>query len=211
MMKDAPYCKDLHDLIEDDSVKPSKMSDKDWEKLNRKTIGCIRQCIDVSVFHHVSQETNAEALWKKLKGLYERKTAQNKAFVARKLVNLKLKEGRSVAKHLSEFQDLVNQMVKMKLIIDDELQALLFLSSLLDNWETLVVSLSNSAPNGVLQLAMVKDSLFNDKQEEKTWARIMYRLLSQRTRGVRLEILRGVVNPEVSQNRKENSNVSIVT
>ena len=45
---------------------------------------------------------------KKLKGLYERKTTQNKAFVARKLVNLKIKEGRSIVEHLSEFQDLVN-------------------------------------------------------------------------------------------------------
>ena len=72
MMEDVLYCKDLHDLIEGDSAKPSKMSDKDQEKLNRKTIGCIRQCIDVSVFHHVSQETNAETLWEKLKGLYER-------------------------------------------------------------------------------------------------------------------------------------------
>ena len=89
-------------------IVPSKMSNKDWKKLNRKTIGCIRQCIDVSVFRHVSQETNAKAFWEKLKGLYERKTTQNKAFVARKLVNLKLKEGRSIAEHLSEFQDLVN-------------------------------------------------------------------------------------------------------
>ena len=126
------------------------MSDRDWEKLNRKTIGCIRQCIDVSVFHHVSQETNAEALWEKLRSLYERKTTQNKAFIARKLVNLKLKEGKSIAKHLSESQDLVNQIVTMKLVIDDELQVLLLLSSSPDSWETLVVLLNNSAPNGVL-------------------------------------------------------------
>ena len=65
-------------------------------------------------------------------------------------MNLKLKEGKSIVEHFSEFQDLVNQMVTMKLVIDDELQALLVLSSLLDSWETLVVSLSNSAPNGVL-------------------------------------------------------------
>ena len=96
MMEDVLYCKDLHDPIKGDSAKPSDMSDRDWEKLNRKTIRCIRQCIDVSVFHHVSRETNAEALWEKLKGLYERKTAQNKAFIARKLVNLKLKEGKSI-------------------------------------------------------------------------------------------------------------------
>ena len=127
------YCKDLHDPIKGDSAKPSDMSNRDWEKLNRKTIRCIRQCIDVSVFHHVSQETNAEVRWEKLRSLYERKTTQNKAFITRRLVNLKLKKGKSIAEHLSEFQDLVNQMVTMNLVIDDELQALLLLSSLLDN------------------------------------------------------------------------------
>ena len=60
------------------------------------------------MFHHVSQETNAKTFWEKLKGLYERNMTQNKAFMARKLVNLKLKEGRFVAEYLSEFQDLVN-------------------------------------------------------------------------------------------------------
>ena len=75
MMKDVLYCKDLHDTIEGDSAKPSDMSDRDQEKLSRKTIECIRQCIDVSVFHHVSQETNAEALWEKLRSLYEIKIA----------------------------------------------------------------------------------------------------------------------------------------
>ena len=82
-------------------------------------------------------------------------------------MNLKLKEGRSVAEYLSEFQDLVNQMVTMKLIIDDELQALLLLSSLPDSWQTLVVLLSNSAPNCVLQLAIVKDGLFNEEIRRK--------------------------------------------
>ena len=178
MMEDVLYCKDLHNPIKGDSAKLNDMSDRDWEKLNRKTIGCIRQCIDVSVFHHVSQETNAEDLWEKLRSLYKRKTAQNKAFIARKLVNLKLKEGKSIAKHLSEFQDLVNQMVTMKLIIDDELQALLFLSSLPNSWETLVVSLRNFASNGVLQLAMVKDSLLDEELEERIWARILHMLLS---------------------------------
>ena len=180
MMEYVLYCKDLHDHIKGDSAKPSDMSDKDWEKLNRKTIGCIRQCIVVSVFHHVFQETNVEALWEKLRGLYERKIAQNKTFIDRKLVNLKLKEGKSVAEHLSEFQDLVNQMVTMKLVIDDELQALLLLSSLPYSWETLVVSLSNSAPNGVLQLAMVKNSLLNEETRRKDMGKdIAYALVTE--------------------------------
>ena len=40
----------------------------------------------------MSQETTIETFWEKLRSLYEKKTAQNKAFIARKLVNLKLKE-----------------------------------------------------------------------------------------------------------------------
>uniref|UniRef100_A0A2N9H7B8 Integrase catalytic domain-containing protein n=1 Tax=Fagus sylvatica TaxID=28930 RepID=A0A2N9H7B8_FAGSY len=74
-----------------------------------------------------------------LASLYERKTAQNKAFASRKVAHLKLKKGRSIAEHLSEFQDL----------------------------ETLVVPLSNSALNGVLQLEMVKDGLFNEETRRK--------------------------------------------
>jgi hypothetical protein len=104
---------------------------------------------------------------KKLESLYERKTAQNKAFAIRKLAHLKLKEGRSFAEHLRKFQDLVNQLTRMNLVVDDELQALLLLSSLPNSWETLVVSLSNSAQNGVLQLVMVNDSLFNEEIRRK--------------------------------------------
>jgi hypothetical protein len=70
-------------------------------------------------------------------------TAQNKAFMIRRLVNLKYKNGQSVTEHLSNFQGLLNELSTMKLVLDDEVQALLMLSSLPDNWETLVVSLSN--------------------------------------------------------------------
>ena len=98
-------------------------------------------------------------------------------------MNLKLKEGKSIAEHLSEFQDLVNQMVTMKLIIDDELQALLLLSSLLDSWETLVVSLSNSALNGVLQLAMVKNSLLNEETRRKDMGKDITQALVTKNRG----------------------------
>ncbi len=55
----------------------------------------------------------------------------------------------------------------MKMVLDDELQALVLLSSLPDSWDTLVVSLSNSAPQGVLTLDIVKDSMFNEEARRK--------------------------------------------
>lgn len=82
----------------------------------------------------------------KLESMYERETLQNKASLIRRLVNLKHRDGRSVSEHLSDFQELVNQLSTMKLVLEDELLALLLLSSLPDSWNTLVISLSNSAP-----------------------------------------------------------------
>ncbi|CAL5350460.1 unnamed protein product [Camellia sinensis] len=166
-MEDVLYCRDLFDPIELNGVKPPTEKDEDWKRKNRKTIGQIRQWIDHSVFHHVAQETDAYALWIKLEGMYQSKTARNKALLMRRLVNLKLKGGISVAEHTSEFQNLVNQLTTVKMELDDEMQALLLLSSLPDSWETLVVSLSNSAPEGKLTMSMVTDALFSEEARKK--------------------------------------------
>ena len=71
----------------------------------------------------------------------------------------------------------------MNLVVDDELQALLLLSSLSDIWETLVVSFSNSTPNGVLQLTMVKGSLFNEETRRKDMGKDNAQALVTENRG----------------------------
>ena len=55
----------------------------------------------------------------------------------------------------------------MKMVLDDELQALLLLSSLPDSWETLVVTISNSTPDGKVTIDMVKDRMFNEEARRK--------------------------------------------
>ncbi|KAK9119320.1 hypothetical protein Scep_017413 [Stephania cephalantha] len=97
----------------------------------------------------------------------ERKSAQNKASLNRRLVNMKYKDGRSMIEHLNDVEDLINQLSAIKIVFEDELHALLILSSLPESWETLVVSLSNSAPGGVLSLSMVRDSLYDEETRRK--------------------------------------------
>lgn len=166
-MEDLLSCKDLFDPIELKGANPDPAKASEWKKLNRKSIGHIRKWIDHSVFHHVAQETDAYDLWKKLEDMYQAKTARNKALLMRRLVNMKLQSGTSVAEHTSEFQSLVNQLSSVEMPLGDEIQALLLLSSLPDSWETLVVSLSNSAPDGKLTISMVKDALFNEEARRK--------------------------------------------
>ncbi|CAH9127834.1 unnamed protein product [Cuscuta epithymum] len=124
-MEDFLSCKDLFDPIEMKGINSDPAKSTEWKKINRKTIGQIRQWIDHSVFHHVAQETDAYALWKKLEDMYQAKTARNKALLMRRLVNMKLKSGTSVAEHTSQFQSLVNQLSCVEMPLGDEMQSLL--------------------------------------------------------------------------------------
>ena len=74
------------------------------------------------------------------------------------------------------------------------------------------MSLSNFAPNGVLQLAMVKDSLFNEEIRRKNMGKDNAQTLVTENKG-RSETRnsKGRGNSKVNQNRKENSSVSTVT
>lgn len=65
--------------------------------------------------------------------MYQSKTSRNKALLMRRLVNLKLRSGKKVAVHTSEFQSLVNQLASANMKSKDETQALLLLSSLPDD------------------------------------------------------------------------------
>ena len=85
-----------------------------------------------------------------------------------KLVNLKYKNGSPIPEHLNEIKSSVNQLASMKIVFDDELQALMLLSSLPESWETLVVTVSNSTPDGVVTMDQVTSSLLNEETRRKS-------------------------------------------
>ena len=68
-MEDILYCKELFEPIECRGYKLVTTIEDEQKKLNRKTIGQIRQWVDQSVFHHVAKEVDAYGLWQKLESL----------------------------------------------------------------------------------------------------------------------------------------------
>ena len=114
-MEDFLNCRDLADPLEKKGVRPDSAKEEDWNKLNKKTVGHIRQWIDHSVFHHVAQETDAYTLWKKLEDMFQAKTAMNKVFLMKKLTHKILKSGEAISEHISQFQNLLNQLISTEL------------------------------------------------------------------------------------------------
>ena len=76
-------------------------------------------------------------------------------------------DGQNMIEHLNSFKGFVNQLTKIDMKIDDELQELLLLSSLLKSWDTLVVTLNNSIPDGKISMDIVSNSLLNEESWKK--------------------------------------------
>ncbi|PON98554.1 Zinc finger, CCHC-type, partial [Trema orientale] len=166
-MEDYLYCEDLHKPIEGDEARPKEISDEEWYVLNRRAVAKIRQWVDHSLFNYVALETNARELWLILESLFEKKTVAVKVSLIKSLMNMKYEKGMSTIKHMNNFQGLFNQLCATDWVLDDEVKALMFLSSLSNEWETFVSSVCDSAPNGVLSMGFVRDKLFEEETRRK--------------------------------------------
>lgn len=165
-MVDLLCVRNLYETIElKDAV--DGIDDREWKRLNRKAVAIIRQFVDDSVYQNVANYTNAFELWNRLESIYGQKSAMSIVFMMKKLLNMKYRDGESMGVYLSNFQCLVNELVGSKVNLDDELRALLLLSSLPYSYDSFVTSLSNSAPNGKLTMAIVKGSLLSEEAERR--------------------------------------------
>ncbi len=103
-----------------------------------------------------------------LSKMYEKPSASNKVFLMKRLFNLRMKNGGSVAEYLNDFNGLTTQLESVEISFDDEIRALLILSGLPDSWEGLVMAVSNSSPMGKLKFDDVIGVLLSEEARRKS-------------------------------------------
>jgi hypothetical protein len=92
----------------DPGTAPTGTSTDDLKKLNWKAKSTIRLCLSDSVLLNVSEEIIAKDLWDKLGKLYQSKYLVNKLFPRKKLYNLRMRDGDSMAENLNTFNTVVS-------------------------------------------------------------------------------------------------------
>ncbi|MCO5587214.1 hypothetical protein L7F22_041161 [Adiantum nelumboides] len=116
--------------LEGYEMKPSTMKDEAWKVLDCKALGTIRLCLATLAAFSIAEQTTMQELMTALDALYEKPSASNKVFIMKKLFNLRMAKNGSIAKHLNQFNTSISQLQSVGVTFDDELQALLILSSL---------------------------------------------------------------------------------
>ena len=78
------------------------------------------------------------------------------------------KEGSPILDHINDFQGILDQLSGMGVNFDYEIQGLWLLNTLPDFWETLRVSLTNSATGGKDTMEYAKSGVLNEKVGRKS-------------------------------------------
>ncbi|KAE8708014.1 E3 ubiquitin-protein ligase SINAT3 [Hibiscus syriacus] len=154
-IEDFLYQKNLYQSLL--GKQPEGMKDEDWALLDKQALGVIRLTLFRNVAFNIAKEKTTVGLIATLSSMYEKSSASNKVHLMRRLFNLRMAEASSVAQHLNELNTITTQLSSVKIEFDDEVRALILLSSLPDSWNATVTAVSSSSGNSKLKFDDVQD------------------------------------------------------
>ncbi|CAO2827530.1 unnamed protein product [Amaranthus hypochondriacus] len=158
---DYLYQKKLYQPLEE--KKPEGMQEAEWKLLDRQALGVIRLTLSRNVAFNIAKETTTAGLMKALSNMYEKPSASNKVHLMRRLFSLRMSEGGSVAQHLNELNSVTTQLSSVEITFDDEVLALILLSSLPDSWNATVTAVSSSSGSNKLKFDDVRDLVLSEE------------------------------------------------
>ena len=106
------------------------MENVDWNLLDHQTLGVVRQTLARNVAFNIGKEKTTTDFMKALSNMYAKPSASNKIYLMCCLFNLKTVEGVSVTDHMNEFNVITTQLSSVEIMFEDEVKALILLSSL---------------------------------------------------------------------------------
>ncbi|KHN15606.1 Retrovirus-related Pol polyprotein from transposon TNT 1-94, partial [Glycine soja] len=159
-IEDYLYQKKLYQPLS--GVKPEDMKQEEWNLLDRQALGVIRLTLAKNVAFNIVNEMTTAGLMKALSDMYKKPSTTNKVYLMRWLFNLKMGEGISVTDHINEFNTILAQLESVQIKFEDEVKALILLSSLPDSWAATVTAVSSSTRENTLKLSDIRDLILSE-------------------------------------------------
>ena len=144
------------------------MTMEQWKLKDRKALELIQLTLSRNMAFNIIKEKTTSNLVKALSNMYEKLSAMNKVYLMRRLFNLQMSEGGSIVDHINEFNMIISQLSSMEINFEDEIKALILMSSLLESWDTVVATISSSRGSDKLKFDEIQDIFLSEsihKQE----------------------------------------------
>ena len=120
-----------------------------------------------NVAFNIIKKKTTIGLLKALANVYEKPAASNKVHLIRRLFNLWMAKGALVVQHLNELNIVTTQLSLVGIEFDEEVQALLLLSSLPKSWNVIVTTMSSLTGSNKLKFDDVRDLLLSEEIRRK--------------------------------------------
>ena len=91
--------------------------------------------------YHVMDENSPKKIWEKLESQFMSKSATTKVYLKQKLYRLKMQEGSDLVEHMNAFNQVVTDLARLSVKIDEEDKAILLLCSLPLSYEHLITTM----------------------------------------------------------------------
>ncbi|GJQ96498.1 retrovirus-related pol polyprotein from transposon TNT 1-94 [Tanacetum coccineum] len=156
-IKDYLYQKKLHEPLAE--AKPTCMKAEDWALLDRQALGAARLLLAKSVAYNVVNEKTTHGLLKALSNMYEKPN------------------------YVNEFNSILSRLMSVDIKFDDEVQALLLLSSLPESWSSTITVVSSSTESTKLKFDNIHDLILGEDICRKTSGEYSNSLLSAEDKG----------------------------
>ncbi|WVZ16376.1 hypothetical protein V8G54_009358 [Vigna mungo] len=164
-IEDYLYQKKLYQPLS--GHQPENMKDEDWILLDRQALGVIRLTLSRNVAFNIAKEKTTVGLMTALSSMYEKPSASNKVHLMRRLFNLRMSDGAMVAQHLNELNIVTTQLSSVGIEFDNEVRALILLSSLPESWNATVTAVSSSSGSNKLKFDDVRDLILSEEIRRK--------------------------------------------
>ncbi|KAJ0522195.1 putative RNA-directed DNA polymerase [Helianthus annuus] len=132
------------DALKGEDKLPEGLTDKEKKDMLEKAHSAIILSLGDRVLREVSKETSAAGIWAKLESLYMTKSLANRLYLKKRLYTFHMSSGKSLEDHTDEFNKLILDLENIEVALDDEDQAIIFLTSLPSSYEHFVDTLMYS-------------------------------------------------------------------
>ncbi|KAE8712086.1 cytochrome P450 71A9-like [Hibiscus syriacus] len=123
-------------------TKLASMEEEDWEELQQRAVGTIRLCLADEVMYHVMHLSSPDKIWRKLESQFMSKSLTTKLYLKQLLYGLKMKDDHDLAQHVNVFNQIVSDLARVDVKIEDEDRVMILLCSLPLSYEHMVTTLT---------------------------------------------------------------------